>query len=171
MSLKNEDSNITITPDPMKRLNNITDNRILKKRKRKIYAQTTQSDLLEGIIVGTSPNVGKVDAESGKTSVDLEAKKKTLLSAEVSKFSKVSNTPPDVFVDTSLSHNSSNFVFGTTETEPVMLSTQDMEVLKILEELECNANGDFTGCEHKYNTDDSRMKGYFCSDTAFNLSS
>ena len=83
MSLKNEDSNITITPDPMKRLNNITDNRILRKRKRKIYAQTTQSDLLESIIVGTSPNVGKVDAESGKTSVDLEAKKKTLLSAEV----------------------------------------------------------------------------------------
>ena len=29
MSLKNEDNNTTITPDPTKGLNNITDNRIL----------------------------------------------------------------------------------------------------------------------------------------------
>ena len=28
MSLKNEDNNITLTPDPMKRLNSITDNRV-----------------------------------------------------------------------------------------------------------------------------------------------
>ena len=44
-----------------------------------------------------------------------------------------------------------------------------MEVLEILEELESNANDNFIGCEHKYNTDDSRMKGYFCSDTVFNF--
>ena len=37
-----------------------------------------------------------------------------------------------VCVDIYLSHNSSDFVSGTNETEPVMLSTQDMEVLKIL---------------------------------------
>ena len=43
-------------------------------------------------------------------------------------------------------------------------------MLEILEELENNANVNFKGCEHKYNTDDSRMKGYFCSDTVFNLS-
>ena len=43
-----------------------------------------------------------------------------------------------------------------------------MEVLEILEELESNANADFTGCKRKYNTDDSRMNGYFCS--VFNLS-
>ena len=100
----------------------------------------------------------------------MEAINKTLLKAEGSKFSKVSNTPPYICVDSSLFHNSSNFVFGTTETKPVMLSTQDMEVLEILEELESNVNANFTGCEHKCNTDDSRMKGYFCSDTFFNLS-
>ena len=60
MSLKNEDNNITLTTDPMKRLNNITDNRFLRKRKRKPYAEATQSDLLEGKVMGTSPNVGKV---------------------------------------------------------------------------------------------------------------
>ena len=170
MPLKNEDNNTTITPYPMKRLNNITDNRVLKKRKRKTYAEARQSDLLEGNIVGISPNVGKVDAENGKISADLEAIKKTLLSAEASKFSKVSNTPPDVCAYKSLSHNSSNLVSGTAETEAVMLSTQDMEVLEILEELESNANTKFTGYKDKYNTDDSRMKGYFCSDTVCNLS-
>ena len=154
----------------MKRLNNITDNRVLRKRKRKIYAKGTLSDLLEGKIVSISPNVGKVDAESGKRSVDMEGINETLLSAKVSKFSKVSNTPPDVFADTSLFHNSSNFVSWTTETEPVMLSTQDMEVLEILEELKGNVSANFTGYKNKYNIDHSRMKGYFCSDTVFNLS-
>ena len=128
MSLKNEDNGITLTPDPMKRLNDITDNHVLRKRKRKIYAEATQSDLLEGKIADISPNVGKVGAKSGKKSVDLEAIKKTLLSTEASKYSEVSNTPPDICVDISLFHNSSNFVSGTTESEPVMLSTQDMKV-------------------------------------------
>ena len=51
-----------------------------------------------------------------------------------------------------------------------MLSTQDIEVLKILKELGSNVIDTFTGCEHKYNTDDSRMKRYFCLDTILNLS-
>ena len=169
MSLKNEDKNTAIKPDPMKRFDNITDNRVLRKRKQKTYAEATQSVIVESKIVDISPNVEKVDAESGKRSFDLEAIKKNLLSAEGSKFSKVSNTPPNICVDTSLSHNSSNFVLETTETKSVLLSTQDMELLEILEELENNANANFTGCEHKYNTDDSRMKGYFCSGTFFNL--
>ena len=108
--------------------------------------------------VGIPPNVGKFDAESGKKTVDLKAIKKTLLCTEFSKFSKIFNTPQVVCVDTSLSHNSSNFVSETTETEPVMLSTQDMEISEILEELENNDIANFTGCKHKYNTDDSRMK-------------
>ena len=43
-------------------------------------------------------------------------------------------------------------------------------MLEILEKLENNANASFIDCEHKYNTNDSRMKGYFCSETVFNLS-
>ena len=119
MLLKNEDNNTAIKPDPMKRFGNITDNRVLRKRKQRTNAKTTQSDLVESKIVDISPNVEKVDAESGKRSFDLEAIKKNLLSAEGSKFSKVSNTPPNICVDTSLSHNSSNFVSKTTETEAV----------------------------------------------------
>ena len=37
----------------------------------------------------------------------------------------------DVCVDIYMSHNSSDFASWTNETEPVMLSTQDMEVLQI----------------------------------------
>ena len=70
----------------MKRLNNITDNCVLRKREQKTHAEATQSDLVESKIVGISHNVGKVDAESGKRSIDLEAIKKTLLTAEGSKF-------------------------------------------------------------------------------------
>ena len=59
--------------DSMKSLNNITDNRALRKSKRKTYAEATRSHLiLEGKSLGIPPNVGKVDAESGKRSVDLE---------------------------------------------------------------------------------------------------
>ena len=72
-------------------------------------------------------------------------------------------------MDTSLSHNSSNFFSGTTETttetEPVMLSTQDREILEILEELENNASANFIGCYNNCNTKVFRMKGYFCSDS------
>ena len=45
-------------------------------------------------------------------------------------------------------------------------------MLGILEDLKNTANANFTGCEHKYNTYGSRMKGYlsyFCLDTVFNL--
>ena len=58
--------------DSMKGLNNITDNHALRKPKRKTYAEATRSDVLEGKSLGIPPNVGKVDAESGKRSVDLE---------------------------------------------------------------------------------------------------
>ena len=48
-------------------------------------------------------------------------------------------------VDTNLSHNSSNFVSGTTEIEPVMISSHVKEILEILEELDNNTNANFTG--------------------------
>ena len=133
----------------MKRFDKITDNRVLRGKKWKTYGEARQSDLVESKIVDISTKVENVDTESGKRSFDLEAIMKTLLSAKGSKFSKVSNIPTNICVDTSLSHNSSKFVSETTETEPVMLSTQDMEVLEIIEELESNANANFTGCEHK----------------------
>ena len=67
-----------------------------------------RSQKFESKIVDITPSFEKFDAESGKKSFHLEAIKKNLLSAEGSKFSKVSNTPPNICVDTSLSRNSSN---------------------------------------------------------------
>ena len=76
MSLKYKDNNTTIRPALMKKLNSITDDCVLKKRKRKIYTKTKQSDPLEGKIMSIPPIVGKVDGKSGERSVDLEAMKK-----------------------------------------------------------------------------------------------
>ena len=57
-----------------------TNNRVLRKRKRKYCLEATKSDPLEG------KSMGKVDVESGKGSVDLEAIKKTLKFQIVLKF-------------------------------------------------------------------------------------
>ena len=96
--------------------------------------------------MGIPPKAGKVDAESGKRSVDLEARKKTLLSAEISPSFLKFLILHQMFVWIHLCpHNSSTFNSGTTETELVMPSTQDIEVLGILEGLENNDNANFTG--------------------------
>ena len=50
-----------------------------------------------------------------------------------------------ICVDTNLSHNSSNFVSGTTEIGPVVISLHVKEILEILKELDNNANPNFTG--------------------------
>ena len=44
-------------------------------------------------------------------------------------------------------------------------STQDRELVSMLEDLK---NTDFTA--HNNSTETSRLKGYFCSETKFNLS-
>ena len=66
----------------------------------------------------------------------------------------------DICMDTSLSHNSCNFVSGTTET-----TNETDPILYILEELKNNASANFIGCHNNCNTKDSRIKGYFCSDS------
>ena len=122
--------------------------------------------------MGITFNFGQSESskkESGNESVDLEAIKKNLLNAEVSKSSKISNTLPNICLDTSAPHNFSNFVSETTKTKTVMLFTQDKEILQISEELENNATANFTGCQNNCNTEAFRMKGYFCSDTVLNL--
>ena len=60
MLLKNEDKNTATKPDPMKRFDSITDNRVLRKRKQKTYAEATQSVIVESKIVDISPNVKKL---------------------------------------------------------------------------------------------------------------
>ena len=55
--------------------------------------------------MGITFNFGQSESskkESGNESVDLEAIKKNLLNVEVSKSSEISNTLPDIYVDTSV---------------------------------------------------------------------
>ena len=49
--------------------------------------------------------------------------------------------------------------------DSMTFSTQDKELVSILEDLQ---NTDFTG--HNNSTEISQLKGYFCSETVFNLS-
>ena len=56
---------------------------------------------------------------------------------------KVSDAKPYIWVFTTFYHNSFNFVSGTTEMEPVMLSIQDKDILNISEKLENNSNANF----------------------------
>ena len=55
-----------------------------------------------------------------------------------------------------------------------MLHTQDNEILGILEELQCSANVSVNNlfCENNVSpdTEQSRLSGYFASNTVFNLS-
>ena len=137
---------------------NIPDNR---KRKWKTCAEAAQpatfKDQRQKITFNfVKSESSKKPVESCKKSVGLEAIINNLLNAEFLNSFKASNTLLDIFVGTSLFHNSFDFVSETTKTEPVMLFAQDKETLEI---------ANFTGCQNNCNTEGFRMKEYFCSDT------
>ena len=73
-------------------------------------------------------------------------------------------SPPLVCCDTSVSKNSSDQFVNTNS--PSALTAQDEEHIKILEDLGCNK----ITSENTNLSDESRLSGYFCSDTVFNLS-
>ena len=77
------------------------------------------------------------------------------------KSSKIQNSPPDICTDSSSSGNASSNVSLNVESEKVF-STQDEELLEILEELQKPTKGTIG--------ESDRPEGYFCSDTVFNLS-
>ena len=73
-------------------------------------------------------------------------------------------SPPLVCCDTSVSKNSSDQFVNTNS--PSALTAQDEELIKILEDLGCSK----ITSENTNLYDESRLSGYFCSDTVFNLS-
>ena len=77
------------------------------------------------------------------------------------KSSKIQNSPPDIYTDNSSSGNASSNVSLNVESEKVF-STQDEELLEILEELQKPTMGTID--------ENDRLEGHFCSDTVFNLS-
>ena len=87
-----------------------------------------------------------------------------LLEDELSNTSKVEISPPKVCAIWASSSNASDSI--AVEDNPTILSSQDEEILHILEELQRESPS------KDFNIDKSnnRISGYFCSDTVFNLS-
>ena len=73
-------------------------------------------------------------------------------------------SPPLVCCDTSVSKNSSDQFVNTNSSS--VLTAHDEQFVKILEDLDCSK----ITSENANLSDESRLSGYFCSDTVFNLS-
>ena len=72
-------------------------------------------------------------------------------------------SPPLVYCDTAVSKNSSDQFVNTNS--PSGLTAQGEELIKIWEDLDCSK----ITSENANLSDESRISGYFCSDTVFNL--
>ena len=106
-----------------KNLQNVTDKRQYRKKQNKLYSDVVKS-------VDSSSEEAP---ESGKTIIDLKNIQSLLLRDEDLKSSKIQSSPPDICTDSSSSGNASPNVSLKVESET--FSTQDEELLEILEEL------------------------------------
>ena len=95
--------------------------------------------------------------------MNLQAIKKDLLNSENS--SIISAFLPTLCTNTSSPENSSAYKCNSLSLE----STQDREILDILEELQ-NHEPCIIDLRTSGTTNDERLQGHFCSDTVFNLS-
>ena len=86
-----------------------------------------------------------------------------LLETNKSNFSMTETSPPRLFTNLAEFPNSSDVLMAGCDS--MAFSTQDRELVSILEDLQ---NIDFIGPNSC--TETSRLKGYFCSETVFNLS-
>ena len=134
-----------------------------------ILNKTVVDPLLEKELLVASKDsnirgIDKTSSQVGKSFVDFEAIKRDLLSGENS--SKTSNNPP--VVCTNMFVVQKNYDVNTS-SDIRLSSTQDMELLEILEELQ-NSNEIISSDSSCDVIPDKRLKGYFCSDTVFNLS-
>ena len=134
-----------------------------------ILNKTVVDPLLEKelLVASKDSNIrvnGKTSSQVGKSFVDFEAIKRDLLSGENS--SKTSSNPPVICTNTSVVQES----YDVNMSSNVRLSsTQDMELLEILEELQ-NSNEIISSDSSCDVIPDNRLKDYFCPDTVFNLS-
>ena len=97
--------------------------------------------------------------------VNLEEIRASLLSDSSSQHYSIS--PPVLCCDTSKDINSSDQLELNEQLPGVGLSSQDDEFLRILEDLPKDKLAHYnSNC-----SEESRSKGYFCSDTVFNLGS
>ena len=129
----------------------VTDNSKSRLKKSKTYAEVLQSSQAQDYSC------------SGENVMNLEVIKKDLLNSENS--SIISASPPALCTNTSSPENPSAYKCNRLSLE----STEDREVLDILEELQ-NHEPCISNLRTSGTIDDERLQGHFCSDTVFNLS-
>ena len=151
---------------------NITDNRVRRQRTKTKYSEMQ--------VIGLNNLIGEVTSRverknyvevarndkttpSPKVSVNFSDIVSDLLESNKSNSSMIETSPPRLCTNSAESPNSSNVLMEGCDS--MTFSTQDRELVSILEDLQ---NIDFTG--HNNSTETSRLKGYFCSETVFNLS-
>ena len=83
----------------------------------------------------------------------------SLLEEEQCNYCKMSTTPPERNVDTSVSSNSSQSV--CLEIDKGILDSQDLKLLHVLEELQISDHN--VTLERSVNISATRIAGYFCS--------
>ena len=133
-----------------------------------ILKKTVVDPLLEKelLVASKDSNIRVIDKTSsrlGENLDDFEVIKRDLLSGENS--FKIPNNPPIVCTSTSLVQKNYDV---NTSSDTRLSSAQDMELLEILKELQ-NSNEIISSDSSCDMIPAKRLKGYFCSDTAFNL--
>ena len=136
-----------------------------------ILNKTVVDPLLEKELLAGSKDssiivIDKTSSQGGNDLIDFEAIKRDLLSGENS--SKISNNLPVVCTKTSVvqKYYDDNIM---RSSEIRLSSIEDMELLEILEEFQ-KSNEIFSSGSSCDVIPDKRLKGYFSSDTVFNLS-
>ena len=151
---------------------NITGNRVGRQRTKTKYSEMQGIGLSNSIGEATCRVERKSYAEvarndkttpSPKVSVNVPDIVSDLLESNKSNSSMIETIPPRLCTNSAESPNSSNVLMEGFDS--MTFSTQDREFISILEDLQ---NIDFTG--HNNSTETSRLKGYFCTETEFNLS-
>ena len=155
----------------------ITDNRKSRKKfKQETFIDKGNANSINNVIIENSTQSNeriRSYAEAVKYSAsdmsetfnknNLPEIYKQLREDENKNFLKIETAPPKVCINSATSSNASDSIF--VEDNPTVFSSQDEEILSILEELQrqppakaLNSSGS------------DRISGYFCSDTVFNLS-
>ena len=160
----NTDSNIQTIPEQR-----ITDNR-LRRRKRTKVNETIRKDISEYNNVSlvektldkaTYADVVRNSPSPSKGKIAFRDIYFDLLKDEAKNDSKIEISPPSICTNSAETQNSSDS-FDQSVADTEYFTSQDMELISILEELQNN----IVTVSHN-STETTRLTGHFCSDTEF----
>ena len=159
-------------------VDNVTDNRRYRKKTSRSYAEVVSGTPDAKKVKMKNTNKNEVPHNKKEGIINLESIFEDLLRDNVS-IRQETLSPPNICTNSSLSDNNFSNVSGASEN----LDDQDFEILNILEDLLKSSDDtekQVKSVERKNNysiqiktsitTDESRLSGYFCSETVFNLS-